>query len=138
MKSGLSIEERAMAGLARLEHKCPIHPANVAKLAAGHRLVSVTGVERECGASRSNFGSSSSRLPHVWEAIRTAAKAEANQALGTLLLEERAESRRLRKLLHLTQLHNASLQLKLGKLLARVSEDDVITPFRANRRTRKR
>lgn len=138
MKNGLSTEARITAGLARLVQKTPEHPANIAKLLAGQRLVSVKGVERESGVSRSNFGSSNSRYSGQWKAIREASKAEANRGLGAQLLEEKAESRRLRRLLHLTQVHNASLQLRLSKLKVRSEEDDTVTPFRINRRSRKR
>ncbi len=138
MKNGLSTEARITAGLARLVQKKPEHPANIAKLLAGQRLVSVKGVERESGVSRSNFGSSHSRYSGQWKAIREASKAEANRGLGAQLLEEKAESRRLRRLLHLTQVHNASLQLRLSKLNVRSEEDDTVTPFRINRRSRKR
>ncbi len=138
MKNGLSTEARITAGLARLVQKTPEHPANIAKLLAGQRLVSVKGVERESGVSRSNFGSSNSRYSGQWKAIREASKAEANRGLSAQLLEEKAESRRLRRLLHLTQVHNASLQLRLSKLKARSEEDDTVTPFRVNRRNRKR
>ena len=136
MKNGLSTEARITAGLARLVQKTPEHPANIAKLLAGQRLVSVKGVERESGVSRSNFGSSNSRYSGQWKAIREASKA--NRGLSAQLLEEKAESRRLRRLLHLTQVHNASLQLRLSKLKARSEEDDTVTPFRVNRRNRKR
>lgn len=138
MKNGLSTEARITAGLSRLVNRKPEHPANIAKLLAGHRLVSVKGVERESGISRSNFGSANARYSAQWAAIRDASKAEANRGLSEQLLEEKAESRRLRRLLHLAQVHNASLQLRLSKLKVRSAEDDTVTPFRVNRRTRKR
>ena len=127
-----------MAALKRLTDKAPVHPYNVAKLAAGNRIISVQGVAREAGVSRTTFGSKTSRLPHVFEAIRDASAAEANIALDEELKIQKQESRRLKRLLDLTQVHNASLQLEVARLRARVKGDDTVTPFRQNRRTRKR
>jgi len=133
-----TVESRAMAALKRLTDKTPAHPYNVARLAAGNRIVSVQGVAREAGVSRTTFGSKTSRLPHVFEAIRAAAAAEANVGLDEELKIEKQESRRLKRLLDLIQVQNASLQLEVARLRARVKGDDTVTPFRQNRRTRKR
>ena len=127
-----------MAALGRLQHKVPNHPANIARLEAGNRIVSVVGVAREAGVSRTTFGSKTSPLPDLWEAIRAAAVEEASGSLKRELQVERQEARRLRRLLQLTQVQNATLQLKVSRLLARAKEDDTVTPFRQNRRTRKR